>query len=170
MIEAWKKIDGYEKAYAISSCGRVKRTSSCDNAKIGSIRKFMISRGYNRVNLYKDGKYKNFFVHCLVAEAFLGKKPIGKEVNHKDTNKQNNCANNLEYMTKSENIQHAVVSGRFKINIGSKNAQAKIKEKDVLEIRKRYKEGETQKRLADEFNLSENHLQQIIQRCNWKYI
>lgn len=52
-----------------------------------------------------QGLSKSFFVHCLVAQAFLGD-ANGLTVNHKDENKLNNRADNLEYMTLAENIRY----------------------------------------------------------------
>lgn len=49
---------------------------------------------------------ENVLVHRLVANTFLGNAPCGHEVNHKDGNKQNNCVENLEWVTKSENQRH----------------------------------------------------------------
>ncbi|WP_423790314.1 HNH endonuclease signature motif containing protein, partial [Listeria monocytogenes] len=53
--------------------------------------------GYIRVSLTKDKARKKVFLHVLVASAFLGAKPDGCEINHKDGNKENNAADNLEY-------------------------------------------------------------------------
>lgn len=99
-----KKIKGYERYY-ISDKGKVYN----ENGKEISQRK--ATNGYMRVNVRKgDIKYekpKTFSVHRLVAEAFLPKID-GKEcVNHKDGNKTNNNAENLEWCTHKENSIHA---------------------------------------------------------------
>ena len=52
-------------------------------------------------------------VHSLVALAFIGPRPEGMEVNHKDCDKQNNALNNLEYVTHGENQRHAAQMGRM---------------------------------------------------------
>ena len=64
-------------------------------------------RGYQALLLNKDGSYKQTYVHRLVAEAFIPNPRGKKEVNHKDGNKKNNCAENLEWVTSSENKIHA---------------------------------------------------------------
>lgn len=69
--------------------------------------------GYLQVNLSHNGIWKKKSVHRLVAETFLGKQP-NMEVNHKDGNKQNNCVENLEWVTHSENIKHAINNGLLK--------------------------------------------------------
>jgi len=60
------------------------------------------------VGLY-DGQ--RFSVHVLVCEAFRGLKPPGREVNHRDSNKANNAPGNLEWLTRRENIHHAIAAG-----------------------------------------------------------
>ena len=99
-LEEWKSIPGYEGLYEISNQGRVKSLERIDanGVKRGGIRKNSISaRGYSVIQLFKDGKAKYFFVHRLVAAAFIPN-PRGHEfINHKDENKTNNSADNLEW-------------------------------------------------------------------------
>lgn len=67
-------------------------------------------KGYRRVTLWANGKKCSMLVHRLVAMAYLSN-PEGKlTVNHKDGNKSNNIASNLEWATHSENMQHAIIT------------------------------------------------------------
>ena len=103
MIEYWKSISGYEGLYQVSNFGRIK--SLVGNHKIRKTR--IDNSGYKRVTLWCKQKYKNLYIHRLVALSFL---PLieGKNfVNHKDGNKLNNHVDNLEWMTYSENHTHA---------------------------------------------------------------
>lgn len=69
-------------------------------------------KGYLTVCIkVSKGRYGTAFVHGLVAHAFLGEKPAGMQVNHKDANKLNNHFTNLEYVTPKENINHAIKNG-----------------------------------------------------------
>ena len=93
-------------------------------------------------------KQENARVHRLVTEAFLGKCPDGFVANHKDGDKTNNRITNLEYVTSSENNQHALDTGlRHTANMsevvvkrGEENHYSKITESDVLNILKLRKE------------------------------
>ena len=95
----WIKIKDYEN-YEINELGHVRRN--------GKIRKSFISNnGYLIIQLCKDGKIKHFLIHRLIAQTFV-KNPENKQyVNHIDGNRQNNLIENLEWVTKSENILHA---------------------------------------------------------------
>ena len=64
-------------------------------------------RGYEIVNLMIDGKRVGVAVHTLVARAFCPGYAPGLTVNHKDGNKRNNNANNLEWMTSFENVRYS---------------------------------------------------------------
>ncbi len=105
--EEWKSIAiyGREWPYEISSAGRVRRSKPAmrqggGRTYIGKILKQTTShRGYNWVTLWKNGDKKSFYVHVLVANAFVGQLPEGLFINHKDKDKQNNAADNLEYIT-----------------------------------------------------------------------
>lgn len=111
MEEVWKEIKGYEGLYQVSNLGRIKSlpkikktptTTFMTNERIIYPR---ICKGYLRIGLSKLGNTKQFFVHCLVAAAFIGE-ANGMTVNHKDENKLNNHADNLEYMTLADNIRY----------------------------------------------------------------
>lgn len=112
MEEIWKLIDGYDN-YKISNLGNF---ASLDKTGSWVIRKsYKAKCGYLYVILYKKGKRKNRSIHSLVADAFVPGWFSGAEVNHKDLNKLNNCVDNLEWVTRSENQLHQVIThGRRK--------------------------------------------------------
>jgi hypothetical protein len=100
--EIWKKVKNiYPEAnnYKISNMGRVKNNK-------GNLISGKNENGYNAVYLGKNSKiYK---IHRLVAQLFLANPENKKIINHKDGNKLNNKASNLEFVTSSENNQHAM--------------------------------------------------------------
>lgn len=70
-------------------------------------------RGYPAVTIrYDDGSKRNVCVHVLVAEAFLGPRPAGLQVRHRDDDKQNARASNLVYGTQLENMADAIRNGK----------------------------------------------------------
>lgn len=98
--EIWKNVIGFEGRYQVSNFGRVKG--------IHKMLKFCESNGYARVYFFiKKGKQKGMLVHRLVAAAFIGKIEQGLEVNHIDGNKKNNKVDNLEVVTRSQNVYHS---------------------------------------------------------------
>lgn len=113
MEEEWRDIKDYE-GYQVSNKGNVKSldriVNSCYNSK--QIRKGKIlklwpdKKGYLRVSLSKNGKDKLFFVHRLVAEAFLPNPDNLPEVNHKSEIKTQNFPQNLEWCDRKYNINY----------------------------------------------------------------
>ena len=101
-----KELQGFGNKYFVSDDGFVY------NDKNKKLRPSINRKtGYCQVILTKDGCQIMRYVHRLVAEAFLENPNQRKEVNHKDGNKQNNSASNLEWATRSENMSHAYKSG-----------------------------------------------------------
>jgi hypothetical protein len=105
-VEIWKDIPNYEGSYQVSNLGNVRSlhfntTNVRKNLKV----KIGVS-GYYYVGLWKNGKRKTVNVHSLVAMAFLGHKPDGTHkicIDHKDNNKFNNLATNLQLVSNREN-------------------------------------------------------------------
>lgn len=62
--------------------------------------------GYYKVNLSKNGQVKAFKLHRLVADAYIDNPEGFRDVNHKDENKENNCANNLEWISHKDNCNY----------------------------------------------------------------
>lgn len=93
--------------YEVSSRGRVRSYHSGGPVILSCS---MSTNGYVQVQL-RGRERRTARVHALVAEAFLGERQPGMEVNHKDANKTNNSITNLEWVTKSENMRHAVRIG-----------------------------------------------------------
>ena len=106
MNEIWKPIQGYEGLYEISNTGKVKSL-----IKGRLLKPANHVKGYLFTTLTKDGKHSRFYIHRLVASAFLGSESRDKEVNHIDGNKKNNCVENLEWCTGIENKEHAYING-----------------------------------------------------------
>ena len=111
MKEVWRDISEYEGLYQVSNLGRVKSLGN-DKFKKEKILKpgnnGKNKDGYFFVYLYKKGIKKMYFVHRLIAEAFLENPDNLPVVNHMDQNKQNNRVDNLEYCTISYNTRYSL--------------------------------------------------------------
>ena len=121
--EKWAPVVEFSALYEISSQGRVR------SLKSGKVLCQSISNsGYPCVNLYFKNKPYGRFVHRLMAEAFLAMAPAsGLQVNHIDGSKGNNTLENLELVTPSDNMKHAVRALGFRppVKIGAENGRAK---------------------------------------------
>ena len=102
-MEEWKDIKGYEGIYQISNKGRVK---SLHYGKEKILSGTPIKGGYLFINLSKNGKTKPFYIHRLVAQAFLPNPDNLPDVNHKDEDKTNNYVENLEWCSRKYNINY----------------------------------------------------------------
>ena len=119
-MEVWKEIPNTGGFYYVSNMGRVKskaRPRVMSNGTVKHYKEFILrpinhTTGYLAVNLYLDnGKQSKRLIHILVAEAFIPKYADGLEVNHKDGDKKNNRAENLEWCTHKENVHHCHNTG-----------------------------------------------------------
>ena len=108
MEEIFKDIEGFEGLYVVSNLGRIK-----------SLRKNIFLRsetnnvGYAIVFLTKNRKQHKFYVHRLVAKAFVPNANGYNEVNHLDEDKTNNASENLEWCTHIQNMRHGTIRKRI---------------------------------------------------------
>lgn len=103
--EIWKDIPEYEGLYRVSSHGRFMSMKKF-KWKMDYINSY--PHIYKTKALFKNGIKKTTFAHRLVAMAFIPNPENKPVVNHKDLNPGNNRVDNLEWVTSSENSQHAV--------------------------------------------------------------
>lgn len=115
-IEIWKDIQQYEGRYQVSNMGRVKSLARIMIDSLGretpiqeKILKPASNKGYLRIRL--EGKH--YYIHQLVAKAFIPNPKNFQEINHKDENKQNNCVNNLEWCSREYNNSYGTRARRI---------------------------------------------------------
>lgn len=147
--------------YEISDTGVVRNAQTKRE-----IKQYTGKDGYLRTQI--AGKTR--LVHRLVARAFIAEDEGRMFVNHKDGNKANNHASNLEWCTRSENLKHAYKIG-LKSSAGVKNSRCKLSEKDVAYIRMHFipydKEFGTVA-LAKRFGVAHQTISAVMHRQNWK--
>ena len=123
MIEEWRDVKGYERCYQISSLGRVKsveriviRNNIEIRVKERILKPVKDKDGYVQARLYKNGIVKTIAIHRLVAIAFIDREDETFEVNHKDENKSNNTLDNLEWMSRIDNLRYGTGIARCAIS------------------------------------------------------
>ena len=121
MQEEWRDVVGYEGLYQVSNLGRCKSLEKPVVVKgfqkihlIGYRKEKILSDkrrntlGYIRLNLSKEGVFKQHYLHRLVAEAFIPNPENKPRVDHIDTNILNNKVSNLRWVTDLENNNNVV--------------------------------------------------------------
>lgn len=145
-MEKWLPVPDYVGLYEVSNIGNVRRVG-----KTAELTK-QITQGYFSVGLCKDGKAKTFGVHRLVAWAFIGQQRASTEVNHKNGIRSDNRPENLEYLTRSQNVKHSFdVLGRVPTTFGESNVNAKATAIEVAQARQLLINGASKKTVAEKF-------------------
>lgn len=106
--ERWEDIEGQEGKYAVSSRGRVKSfyNTKKNKRQVPLILKGRECEGERLQVCLQEGK--NFFIHRLVAEAYLPNPENKREVDHIDGNTKNNCVENLRWASSGEQMRNRV--------------------------------------------------------------
>lgn len=195
--EEWRVFrDG---TYEASSLGNIRRAKPGIATFVGrQLQPVGGGTGYQQVSLTIDGAQKRFYVHRVIAEAFLGACPGWHIVNHLDGNKTNNAVKNLEYATIKQNAQHALSqlpprrrgptkprkpkrglqrgdehwSKRMpeRVARGERQGCSKLDTRTVVEIKRRLADGEQQKTLATEFRISVAQMSRIARGLRWGHV
>lgn len=189
--EQWRDAVGYEGYFQVSNLGHVRRitgTNRWGDHPLNPPRKLTGAPnqdGYIQVHLSVHRNRGMRSIHILVAKAFIGPRPEGMEVNHKDTVKTNNRVDNLEYMTHGDNIRHAFANGivpRLKgaeyhakrkahwAARGETHPRAEITVADVTEMRRRHKAGEPCAQIARDYEMDRCHVWRIATGRSWKCV
>lgn len=170
--EQWKSVPGYKGIYEVSDLGRVRsldRVTNHGRRRKGRILSICEKSRYRMTVLAAGGTNTTFRISRLVCLLFNGFPTCGMEVNHKNGNKHDDRAENLEWCSKAENQIHACRTGLRKL--GEESYQAKLTNKQVQEIRAKYARGITSHaKLAYAYGVSRSAICAILSKKNWKYI
>ena len=176
--EEWRDILNFGELYQISNFGRVKsisRLNSYNRNIIGRILKLNKNqKGYAFVCLSKYKPKHNFaiVIHRLVLNTFLPKMNNNyTQVNHINGIKIDNRLENLEWVTASENINHAYKLGLVPDKHGEACGHAKLKRCEVIEARRLHKTKLFPIRLISQiFKMSVSGMEKILYRNSWNHI
>ena len=164
--EEWRLIDDWP--YEVSSLGRVRRLFRGGNGQGGKPLKPQPcgpNFKYRFVLLSYDGRRHSFLLHRLVAEAFLGPRPPGLDIDHIDNDPANCAAANLRYVTTQDNIKKSITNGHR----GKSRWNAKLTEAAVMEIRAMRLGGHHVSDISRLFGVSEGAVYHVIRGDNWKH-
>ena len=125
MKETWKSIKGFEDYYEISNLGNIRgkvryfrNWKAICKLQSRPRKVWAHSRGYNAIDLWKDNKAHKFYVHRLVAKAFVKNPNHYNEVNHINRHKRDNRASNLEWCTHQYNLGYSAHIRRLERKVG----------------------------------------------------
>ncbi len=175
----WRDVKGYEGIYKVSSAGQVKslerwslrRGRKYQKLKERPIKIWKDTRGYPQLYLCREGKKSPVSVHRLVAIAFIPNPEGKRTVNHKNGKVDDNRVLNLEWMSQSENNQHAHDNGLMNIRRGETHPKAKLTQGKANEIRKLFTQDKKMysvKKLAQQFRVHEGTIRQVLYNKTWK--
>lgn len=174
--DGFLQIPGYPR-YAINESGTVLSACVRGRPSVKNNRSWKDSKhlkpttsrdGYHSVKLCHDGQSRRVTVHILVLTTFVGPCPSGMECRHIDGNPANNHKDNLAWGTRSENSQDKLLHGTH--SRGDRSGLAKLTTADVLAIRARAANGESNVDIAKDFLVHETSICLIVRRKRWKHV
>jgi len=178
--EVWKSIPGYEGYYEASSFGRIRSLDRLVNHNYGGkalkkgriLAKRINGNGYYDCGLCVNQKLRVIQVHVLVCMAFYPNPERKGTVNHKDLDKLNNYASNLEWATHKENVHHFIASGRKRIpnhppHVRDRITKASMKKVTLLDIHSNEeRQFESVNSAAEYIGIDQSTISQAIKRGN----
>lgn len=160
MTEKRRKFTFYDNYYYITDKGHI------ENKERHRLKPFDNGHGYLCVSLNSKGERKNFYIHRLVATMYIDNPKCLSEVNHIDGNKKNNDVNNLEWVSRKENIKHAF---NQKLSpSGSKSVKANLNSDQAKLVFMAYNAGIPSKIIMNAFNISRHTVCDIARRTIYK--
>lgn len=182
--EVYLVVPGYEGLYEVSNFGRVKsvdRVIEHKNNRWGNSHKTRYTGkelkqkidkyGYPCVCLFNGTKRRYVTVHRLVAEAFIENNSSLPQVNHIDGNKLNNHVSNLEWVSPSQNVSHAIRMGLLVPARGDGLPQTAVDQIIAKEIKEDLITGKySQVEIARKFNVSKNVVWRIKTGQTWGWL
>ena len=165
-IKFYVPIKGWPNRFVAEDGSVVSLTRKHPKLMKGSVDK----AGYHFITTrLSGGRISNKYRHRLVAEAFIPNPNGLPQVNHKDGDKGNNAAYNLEWVSPADNIRHAMDTG-LRNNYGENHTQAVLTELDVKEALLLHRHGFSVKYIANWLDVSEGAIHKIVTNRTWKHI
>lgn len=173
--ECWRAIPGTDGQYSVSDRGRVRSEPLPGRSGRQRGRVLTPRKGRKGYLLFRvcltSGMQWHSTVHAAVAAAFIGSRPEGVQIDHKDGDKANNRVENLEYVTCRENIRRSWEAGQHTADHcrGELNEKAKLTEDEVKAIRAIHP-AKSLKELAEMYGVSVQNIALVVKRKTWKHV
>ena len=180
MKERWKDIKGYEGIYQVSDHGRIKALArTWDQPRGRGIQKhetmflkINLAGRYPLIHLCKAGVIKNYLIHRLVLNAFVGESNL--QCNHKNGIRHDNRLKNLEWVSQSENMKHAYKTGLEIHKVGEAWHSHILTESQVKRIKFISQHARPErgywKKLAKALNVAPRTIRDIVNGATWKNV
>ena len=165
MDEVWKDIEGYEGLYQVSNLGNVRSLKYAGGNKVKLLKQYTDKKGYKRIGLYKNGKYKLYMVHRLVTIAFIPNPNNLPIINHKDEDKTNNNVNNLEWCTYEYNNTYGTARKRASESRKGKTLSEETKKK-ISKTKKGKHHSEESKKKMSESHKGKHHSEETKKKMS----
>lgn len=177
----WFDVPGYENEYQITRDGIVRSKPRYVNSPAAGGRRLLagkeiktrLIKGYPAFHPCVGGKKRTVYIHRLLAMLFVPNPDNKPYVNHIDGRKDNNEISNLEWCTHKENMRHAFMTGLATypdVGPGERSPSSKLRNEDVIEIKKRIAMGEGNKSIARDFGVSPGTIGFIKTGETWSHI
>lgn len=176
----WRDIPGFEGWYQASKAGKIrskKRTVYyCDSARKQVYPSVVLipgvtESGYSIVTLCLYAKRYTRRVCRLIGLTFIPNPENKPQINHKDGDKRNDAANNLEWSSGSENQLHRYRVLKKGAPTGESRVGSKMSNKGVMKLRKMYSTGKfTQRELGLKFGVSQTTVHEVVYKKRWNHI
>lgn len=166
--ERWVPAIGFVGRYEVSDLGRVRSLLHPKGVAWKAGPKLLAPR------VTRDGRERVYLgradVHVsrLVLMSFVGEPPTGCECSHLDGDARNNRLSNLAWVTHAENMSHQLIHGTRRQ--GVRHAQSKLTESDVLEIRRKAADGQSQRKIAADHSVSQSLVSMLARRLAWSHL
>ena len=157
--------------YEVSTFGKIRNINTGNELSI-----CLSEKGYPMVGLMcTDGNQKTLKLHRIVATNFIGDYSLVLEVNHKNGDKSNCHAINLEWTTRRRNIRHAIVNGLLPVRRGEYVPASKFSEETIISVCEMMQNGKTNKEIQEVLKMKDIIMNRytlfdLRHKRSWKHI